>query len=132
MTDLETNGAATAEATRTEPVFVPPTDIVETTSAVQMMLDMPGADPDSLDVTLDNRVLRISARSASSAPEGYSLLHAEYRDGNYERSFRVSEPIDSGGNRGGIQGWRACPHTTEIGAIARRQDQRQSRVRALR
>lgn len=95
MTDLETNGAATAEATRTEPVFVPPTDIVETTSAVQMMLDMPGADPDSLDVTLDNRVLRISARSASSAPEGYSLLHAEYRDGNYERSFRVSEPIDA-------------------------------------
>ena len=95
MTDFETNGTATAEATRIEPVFIPPTDIIETTSAVQMMLDMPGADPDSLDVTLDNRVLRVSAQSASSAPEGYSLLHAEYRDGNYERSFRVSEPIDA-------------------------------------
>ena len=35
-----------------------------------MVLDMPGADPDSLEVTLDNRVLRIAARSASSAPEG--------------------------------------------------------------
>ena len=97
MTDHESNATIPAEATRTDPVFTPPTDILETTSVVQMMLDMPGADPDSLDVTLDNRVLRISARSVSSAPEGYSLLHAEYRDGSYERSFSVSEPIDAAG-----------------------------------
>lgn len=95
MTSQETNGHAAPESTRTDPVFIPPTDIIETTEGVQMVLDMPGADPDSLDVTLDNRVLRISARSASSAPEGYSLLHAEYRDGNYERSFKISEPIDT-------------------------------------
>ena len=95
MATHETNGTLPAEATRTEPVYTPPTDIIETASGVQMVLDMPGADPDSLDVTLDNRVLRISARSASSAPEGYALLHAEYRDGNYERSFMVSEPIDT-------------------------------------
>ena len=95
MTTHETNGTLPAEATRTAPVYTPPTDIIETASGVQMVLDMPGADPDSLDVTLDNRVLRISARSASSAPEGYALLHAEYRDGNYERSFMVSEPIDT-------------------------------------
>ena len=95
MTTHETNGTLPAEATRTEPVYTPPTDIIETASGVQMVLDMPGADPDSLDVALDNRVLRISARSASSAPEGLALLHAEYRDGNYERSFMVSEPIDT-------------------------------------
>lgn len=95
MADQETNGTASAEATRTDPVFTPPTDIFETTAGVQMVIDMPGADPDSLDVTLDNRVLRISARSASSAPDGFALVHAEYRDGNYERSFTVSEPIDA-------------------------------------
>ncbi|MAU97933.1 MAG: heat-shock protein Hsp20 [Fulvimarina sp.] len=95
MTDHETNGTVSPEATRAESVFIPPTDIIETTAGVQMVLDMPGADPDSLDVTLENRVLRISARSASSAPDGYALLHAEYRDGSYERSFTVSEPIDT-------------------------------------
>lgn len=95
MTDHESNGTVPAEATRTEPVFIPPTDIIETTSAVKMLLDMPGADPESLDVTLDNRVLRISARSVFSAPEGYALVHAEYRDGTYERRFTVSEPIDT-------------------------------------
>ena len=41
MADQETNGTIPAEATRTEPVFTPPTDIIETTSAVQMLLDMP-------------------------------------------------------------------------------------------
>jgi HSP20 family protein len=95
MTDHEANGTVPAEATRTEPVFTPPTDIIETTAGVHMVLDMPGADPASLDVTLDNRILRISARSASSAPEGFALVHAEYRDGSYERSFTVSEPIDT-------------------------------------
>jgi HSP20 family molecular chaperone IbpA len=95
MIDQETNGAVPAETTRTDPVFTPPTDIIETATGVQMVLDMPGADPDSLDVTLDDRVLRIAARSSSSAPEGYALLHAEYRDGSYERSFMVSEPIDT-------------------------------------
>jgi HSP20 family molecular chaperone IbpA len=95
MTDHESQGAMSAESTRAEPVFIPPTDIVEDTKGVRMLLDMPGADPESLDVTLDKRVLRISARSVSSAPEGYTLVHAEYRDGNYERSFMVSEPIDT-------------------------------------
>jgi HSP20 family molecular chaperone IbpA len=48
MTTHETNGTLPAEATRTEPVYTPPTDIIETASGVQMVLDMPGADPDSL------------------------------------------------------------------------------------
>ncbi|MDX2265507.1 MAG: Hsp20/alpha crystallin family protein [Hyphomicrobiales bacterium] len=95
MTEIQTDETVPTEATRTEPVFTPPCDIIETTAGVQMVLDMPGADPDSLEVTLDNRVLRISARSASSEPQGYALVHAEYRDGNYERRFTVSEPIDT-------------------------------------
>lgn len=96
MSDQQPNGTQPAEATRIEPAFTPPTDIVETMAGVQMVLDMPGADPDTLDVTLDNRILRISARSQPSAPEGYALVRAEYRDGSYERSFTVSEPIDVG------------------------------------
>ena len=95
MSSDDANGIVPAESTRSEPVFIPPTDIIETTSGVQMVLDMPGADPESLDVTLDNRILRISARTETSAPEGYTLLHGEYRDGNYERTFRVSAPIDT-------------------------------------
>jgi HSP20 family molecular chaperone IbpA len=77
------------------PTFVPPTDIYEAKDSVTMLLDMPGADPNSLDVTLDKRVLTVSARSTPTIPQGYALVHAEYRDGNYERAFTLSDQIDA-------------------------------------
>ena len=95
MNDLAANASpSSAESFRSGPTYVPPTDIVETQNAVIMLLDMPGADPDSLDVTLDRRELTVFARSQSTIPEGYRLLHAEYRDGNYERRFIVSDQVD--------------------------------------
>jgi HSP20 family protein len=89
-----TTGSGNAESQSEAPTFAPPADIVETKDAVIMLLDMPGADPDSLDVALEKQELRVSARSASSAPPGYTLMHAEYRDGNYERAFTLSEQVD--------------------------------------
>jgi HSP20 family protein len=83
-----------AESVSQAPTLVPPTDIVETKDALIMTLDMPGAEPESLDVALDRQELRVSARCTPLAPEGYTLIHAEYRDGNYERMFRISERID--------------------------------------
>ncbi|MDB5560908.1 MAG: putative molecular chaperone small heat shock protein hsp20 family [Hyphomicrobiales bacterium] len=85
------------ETIRNEPVVTPLTDIIETNNEFVMLLDMPGADPDTLDVTLDERVLNISARSESSAPQGYSLIYGEYRNGSYERQFIVSDVINSDG-----------------------------------
>src|SRR5258708_6348390 len=82
----EANGAAS---------LMPPTDIFETKDAVIMLLDVPGADPDSLNVTLDRRALTISARSTVSSPQGYTPIHAEYRSGSYERTFALSDGIDS-------------------------------------
>jgi HSP20 family molecular chaperone IbpA len=93
-TDSDTQQQPDAEATRSEPRFIPPTDIVETGDALLMLLDMPGADSDTLDVTLDRRVLSIAAHTTSSAPEGYTPIFVEYREGNYERKFVVSEEID--------------------------------------
>ena len=93
MTDQPT-AAAGVEAVSEAPTFVPPTDIVETKDALIMMLDMPGADPDSLNVTLDKRMLTVSARSTPSARQGYALVHAYYRDGSYERMFTLSDQVD--------------------------------------
>lgn len=83
-----------AETTRSQPRFSPPTDIVETGEAILLLLDMPGADPDTLDVTLDHRVLNITAHSTSSAPDGYAAAFIEYAEGDYERRFIVSEDVD--------------------------------------
>ena len=95
MTATAETGAASADTGDMAPAFVPPADIFETKQAVIMLLDVPGADPDSLEVTLENRELTISAQTLSSAPEGYTLMHAEYREGSYERAFALSENVDS-------------------------------------
>jgi HSP20 family protein len=95
MTATAETGAASADTGDMAPTFVPPADIFETKQAVIMLLDVPGADPDSLEVTLENRELTISAQTLSSAPEGCTLMHAEYRQGNYERAFTISENVDS-------------------------------------
>ena len=83
-----------AEPVSQAPTLIPPTDILETKDALIMMLDMPGAEPESLDVSLERQELRVSARCTPTAPEGYTLVHAEYREGNYERVFGISERID--------------------------------------
>ena len=98
MQDMSDNGQDTTEnapeSTRTGPVFVPPTDIIETKESLLMLLDMPGADPETLDVSLDQRVLSISARSTPTTPEGYAPIYTEFRDGAYERKFMVSDQVD--------------------------------------
>jgi HSP20 family molecular chaperone IbpA len=59
-----------------------------------MLLDVPGADPASLDVTLDKRMLTISARVTSSVPEGYAAAYREFQDGTYQRQFIFSDQMD--------------------------------------
>jgi HSP20 family molecular chaperone IbpA len=84
-----------AESTRNAPVFVPAADIFENKDALFLSLELPGVDGDSLGVTLEKRVLTVTGRSRLQPPQGYSLTHAEYRDGDYERSFTLSEAIDA-------------------------------------
>jgi HSP20 family molecular chaperone IbpA len=88
-------GMSRGEDTGAALTLVPPTDIYETKDGVVMLLDMPGADPESLDVTLEKRELTISARSMISAPQGYTPVYLEYREGNYERAFTLSDQVDS-------------------------------------
>lgn len=87
-------GERAAESTRTVPLYQPAAEIYETTSALVLSLEMPGVETDAVSITLDKRVLTVMGRCQAKAPEGYALLHTEYRDGDYERSFTLSEAID--------------------------------------
>jgi HSP20 family molecular chaperone IbpA len=55
---------------------------------------MPGVDEESIDITLEQNVLTINGYVASQRPEDYSLAYAEYRVGDYQRRFTVSDQID--------------------------------------
>ena len=84
--------AATDGARR--PVFRPAADIYETDENVVLMVDMPSVKADDLDVSLERRVLTIRGQARPPAPEGYRQVYAEYRAGDYERAFTLSEDID--------------------------------------
>jgi HSP20 family protein len=94
MTDISVAASGAPERVSEAPSLAPPTDIYETKDAIIMLLDMPGADPETLNVTLEQRVLAVSARSISTTPQGYTPVLVEYQDGNYRRSFTLSDLVD--------------------------------------
>jgi HSP20 family molecular chaperone IbpA len=83
-----------AERTRDRLAFVPRVDIYETDDNIVVVADMPGVDESSVDITLEKNVLTINGYVEPVQPENYSLAYAEYRVGDYERSFTLSSEID--------------------------------------
>lgn len=84
-----------AERTRDCPAFVPRADIFETDSEIVVVADMPGVDEESLDITVEDNVLTINGYVKPMRPENYNLAYAEYRVGDYTRSFTLSNQIDT-------------------------------------
>lgn len=84
----------TTERTRDWPCFIPRADIFETEDAYLIKLDMPGVDENKIDITLEKNTLTINGYSNVERPQGYSLAAAEYRIGDYERSFRLTDKIN--------------------------------------
>jgi HSP20 family protein len=85
---------AGAERTRDRLAFVPRADIYETNEGITVLADMPGVDESSVDITLENNVLTIRGYVDPVEPEGRSLAFSEYRVGDYERAFSLSDQID--------------------------------------
>jgi HSP20 family protein len=88
---------AGAERTRDRLAFVPRADIYETGEGITIVADMPGVDKSSVDITLENNVLTIRGYVEPVEPEGRSLAYSEYRVGDYERAFSLSDQIDQDG-----------------------------------
>ena len=85
------------ERTRMRPLYAPRVDIVETPDALEVFADMPGVTKESVEITLEQRVLRIQGRAEVSVPADASPLYQEYQPGDYERSFSLSEAVDASG-----------------------------------
>src|SRR2546423_1162262 len=74
--------------------FVPTTDIFETEDALTVVMEVPGVDKRSLDVNVENDVLRVEGRIDYSKYEGMDPLYTEYNIGHFARSFTLSNKID--------------------------------------
>lgn len=82
------------ERTRSRRCFVPPADIYETEQEIIIVADIPGSNEKTVDITLDKNILSFNAFIEPVRSDGYDIAYAEYEEGDYQRSFRLSDEID--------------------------------------
>ncbi len=99
----KTENTRPAEETRSVPVFSPDTDIFETPDAIVVAADMPGVDDKHVDIQLENDVLTLTGRISREDPKDMSLLYRGYSEGDYQRSFTLSEGIEREGIKARIK-----------------------------
>jgi HSP20 family protein len=73
--------------------FVPAVDIYENIKELVLLADMPGVQTGDVEIDLKEGTLTIVGKVSTDTNEGESIL-AEYRVGNYFRSFRLTDVID--------------------------------------
>jgi HSP20 family protein len=86
--------AQDSERTRAQRCFIPRADIYETDKDIVVVAEIPGANEKSIDVVVEKNVLTINAFIEALQPEGYTLAYAEYEQGDFQRSFHLSDEID--------------------------------------
>jgi HSP20 family protein len=88
---LEAGGTAAAE-------FTPPIDVVEGETAIQILLDLPGVDPQGVDVVFSRNVLLISGEKTPIAcDQDEATFHiAERAFGRFARAIGLEGAFDAG------------------------------------
>jgi HSP20 family molecular chaperone IbpA len=82
------------ERTRDYRCFIPRADICEVDEDIFVILDMPGINENAIEITLEKDILTVKGYAQIYDAENYSLILSEYEEGDYERSFRISNAID--------------------------------------
>ena len=85
-----------AEYTRGGHCFRPDVDILEGDDELIVLVDVPGASGDQIDVGFEGGILSIHAHVEPSQDADAKYLLREYDVGDYHRTFQVSESTDAG------------------------------------
>ncbi len=75
-------------------LFTPPIDIYETDEGLVLIADLPGVSVESLDLQVQNNKLTLLGRVPNVMPANARLMHKEYEEGDFLRSFILSENVD--------------------------------------
>jgi HSP20 family protein len=72
-----------------------PMDVIRRDDEVVLKLDLPGADPESIEVTTDHRVLTVSASKTEEYAESERPVLRERLTGSFSRKIRLAETVDT-------------------------------------
>ena len=69
--------------------------IQETPEAYRLTVHLPGVAKDGLELTAENNEIRLTGRRAWTTPEGWTALHRETPESNYELVLTHDNAIDA-------------------------------------
>jgi HSP20 family protein len=72
-----------------------PMDVWQTEDGFHVCLDLPGVDPDSVDITTERNVLTIRAERRAEYQQGQNVLIAERPQGTFTRQLQLGDTVDT-------------------------------------
>jgi HSP20 family molecular chaperone IbpA len=86
---------AQQDRARSNAVYVPNVDVMETPGELILVADLPGSSSSNIDIRYEDGELTLNGKVGERNPgEARSLLR-EYGVGHFNRSFRIEEKIDA-------------------------------------
>jgi HSP20 family protein len=82
------------EPTETTTLWAPPTDIVETESAVELVADLPGVKQEAIEIKVDKGTLTLKAERKAPDSSAGTCSCSERPHGVFERSFTLGDRLD--------------------------------------
>lgn len=73
----------------------PPVTLQDTGTALVVRADVPGLDPKSLDLNVDETTVTLKGEREDRAPEGYSVHRKERAGYRFTRSFSLPSKVDA-------------------------------------
>jgi len=72
-----------------------PMDVWQAGDGFHVSLDLPGVDPDSVDITTERNMLTITAERRAEYQEGQNVLIAERTQGTFTRQLQLGDTVDT-------------------------------------
>ncbi|MCG6140711.1 Hsp20/alpha crystallin family protein [Leptospira mtsangambouensis] len=76
-------------------VYSPNVDVLETEEAILFLVEMPGVDQSSVDISIEKDQLILEGKFVPVEESRGQVRLAEYREGNYYRKFTIGKAIHS-------------------------------------
>lgn len=75
-------------------LFNPPIDIYETPEGLVLYADLPGVTAEGLDLQVQDNRLTLFGRIQGADQSPSNMVHQEYQEGDFLRSFILSDEVD--------------------------------------
>lgn len=70
-------------------------EVARSEEGVTIRIDIPGVDPETVDLTVDGRSLRLEVTRSSAIPEGARIVTSRRRNGDISQTFELGERLDT-------------------------------------